>query len=272
MRRLVFFMMIISLLFAHEEETPLTLNVWEQLGIPDPANVVVLAGIVSAVAIVISLMIINQATEIWKKTLFVIIALPIALATVYLAGTTVYLNTISETGGPVHWHADYEIWACGEKINVIDPTGLDNKVGAPLIHEHNDDRIHVEGVVYRKVDHASLGRFFSEIGGELEHGELIIPTNEGIKTWKSGELCSGRKAELQVFVYRVTNPENQGHFEYTQQKVEDFETFVLAPYSNVPPGDCIIIEFGENKQKTEHLCSTYRIATEKGEMVNTDGS
>ena len=269
MRRTVFLLIFISIIFA---QTEVHLNEWAYLGIPDPATVILWSGIVSSIAIVISLMIINQATDIWKKILFVIIALPIAFATLYLAGTTVYLNTVSETGGPVHWHADYEIWACGERINVLDPAGFDNKIGAPLIHEHNDDRIHVEGVVYRKIEHASLARFFHEIGGKLDATEIIVSTNDGIKTWKNGELCNGRKGELQVFVYSVTNPQNTGHFEYTQRKIKDFENFVLAPYSNVPPGDCIVIEFGVVKQKTEHICSTYKIEEEKGQMVNNDGS
>ena len=30
--------------------------------------------------------------------------------------------------------------------------------------------------------------------------------------------------------------------------------YILSPASKVPPGDCLIIEFGPEKAKTEHIC------------------
>ena len=201
-------------------------------------------------------------SEQGKKIIFVVIAVPIAIATLYLAATTIYLNMISETGGPVHWHADYEIWACGAQYEVIHSTGLDNKVGNPVLHVHDDNRIHAEGVLFKKSD-ASLGQFFVEVGGKLTTSEFTLPTNNGLKTWKNGELCNGKLAKLQVFVYQVTNP---SQFLFKQIKLDNFDDYVLSGYSNIPPGDCIIIEFDQEKTKTEKICSTYKIAIEKGEI------
>ena len=106
----------------------------------------------------------KDRSEKTKIFLFLGIIIPIVLVTIYSAGSTIYLNIISETQGPVHWHADFEIWDCGQKIDLINPTGFSNRVGNPVFHEHGDDRIHVEGVVVEKKD-VDLHSFFEVIGG-----------------------------------------------------------------------------------------------------------
>ena len=50
------------------------------------------------------------------------------------------------------------------------------------------------------------------------------------------------------------------------QKIDNFPEYVLSPYSQIPPGDCIIIEFSEEKQTTEHICETYKVAVQRGEL------
>mgnify|MGYP001569409592 FL=1 len=47
-----------------------------------------------------------------KKILFWSIATVSMASILFLAGSTVYLNMVSPNGGPVHWHADFEIWNC----------------------------------------------------------------------------------------------------------------------------------------------------------------
>jgi len=42
-----------------------------------------------------------------KKILFAAIVIPVVAATIFLAGSTIYLNSVSSSGGPVHWHADF---------------------------------------------------------------------------------------------------------------------------------------------------------------------
>ena len=276
MRLGLIFLLLSILVFAHGDEPDEHAEhatAWERLKIPDPMDIVYIASLVSGLAIIVALMAIHGLNERGKKIIFIVIAVPIAVATLYLAATTVYLNMISETGGPVHWHADYEIWACGKQYELVDPTGFDNKIGSPVFHEHNDNRIHAEGVLHKKSD-ANFGRFFSEAGGKLTMKELILPTNDGLKTWKNDEICNDKPAKLQVFVYQVVNanPSQKSNFLYKQSKLADFDEYSLSEYASVPPGDCIIIEFDQEKSKTDKICSTYRVAIEKGDMRESNGS
>jgi len=195
-----------------------------------------------------------------KKLLYAGIALPTLAATIFLSGSTLYLNLSSSSGGPVHWHADFEVWDCGQKLDLIDPEGFSNRVGSSTFHEHNDDRIHVEGVVVHP-EEASLGRFFGFIGGELAENGFELPLNQGMVDRHNGDLCSdGTTGYLQVFVYKTSGKI------YTQQKLEDPEDYLLSPYGNVPPGDCIIVEFGEYKDSTDKLCDSYKLQIQKGNL------
>ena len=174
---------------------------------------------------------------------------------------TVYLNIISENGGPVHWHADYEVWVCGQELDLIDPSGFSNKVGTSILHEHNDKRIHVEGVIIKKIE-ASLGYYFNVIGGKLTTEELIYPTNEGIVKKRNGEFCNEKPAKLQVFLYKTFDKK------FTQTKLDDdFPNYIMSAEALVPDGDCIIIEFDEEKNQTDKLCLSYKVKLENGELI-----
>jgi len=187
--------------------------------------------------------------------------------TLYLAAGTVYTNMISETGGPVHWHADFEIWNCGTKLDLIDPSGLSNRVGSPEIHEHGDDRIHVEGVLIRN-DEARLHNFLELTGSEFTNDRFMLHTNGGYVEMSNGQACNGKEGKLQAFLYRITNPSTvtKTGFIYEQVKLDNPEDYVPSPHINVPPGDCIIIELDEEKNSTEKICETYRIAIERGDV------
>jgi len=241
----------VTVVSAHEvaEEAP--------SGLPEPVTVIYYAMWVSGLAIGASLVFKAGRTE--KKIIFILIALPVAIATVYLAVDTVYLNIVSESGGPVHWHADYEVWVCDKKLDLIDPTGFENRVGSPVFHEHNDDRIHVEGVLVRVRD-ANLESYFEIIGGKLSDSELSYPANSGTVSANNGDLCNDKPGKLQAFVYKTSGNR------YHQQKIADFPHYVLSPYSQVPPGDCIIIEFGEEKNQSDKMCETYKVAINKGDL------
>ena len=275
-KRLITFLLCISaitsIIHAHGEDLDEeTGSVWHSLNLPDPLEILYSGSAIALVSIIISLIYEKKLDNLQKKVLFLLIAVSIIIPTIYLAATTIYLNLVSETGGPVHWHADYEVWACGEKYELLDPIGIENRIGSPVFHEHNDNRIHAEGVLLTKSD-ASLERFFTETGGKISKTELTMSTNEGLKTWKNDGLCNGKKAELQIFVYSVVNahPDQKTGFLYEQKKLEDFEEYVLSPYSLIPPGDCIIIEFGETKNKTDKICATYQSSIEKGDMKEAE--
>ncbi len=230
--------------------------------------VIVIASVVLILLVITSIIFEKSLRAKSKYALFFCMAAVILASTAYSAGTTIYLNTISESGGPVHWHADFEIWKCDEKIDLKDPKGFSNRVGSPVFHEHGDDRIHVEGVVVDTED-VELHHFFQFVGGDLTANGYLLPINGGFITAKNGEECGYNKqpGKVQVFAYRVVNPEEKGSWRFEQRKIEDFESFVIAPYGNVPPGDCVIIEFDADKERTDKICGTYQSAIERGEMI-----
>ena len=226
----------------------------------------IIASIISFLAIIISIFYKHKKEKV-KIVLFVTIALPIIIATLYLIGATIYLNIVSETKGPVHYHADFEIWNCNDQINLKVPTGFTNRIGTPIFHEHNDNRIHVEGVIVKKGG-IDLSSFFEVVGGFLSNDLLIMPTNSGIIEMKNNETCNGKKAELQVFIYKITNPSTikKSGFLYKQEKLGDFQDYIISPYQNIPPGDCIIIEFGIPKNTTDKICESFKLAIQKGDL------
>jgi hypothetical protein len=195
-----------------------------------------------------------------KKTLFLGVVASALVPTLVMAGTTIYLNVISSSQGPVHWHADFEVYACGKELNLKDPQGLSNKIGTATLHEHNDKRIHLEGVVLQHSD-ASLGEFFHVVGGNLTSTGFSFPTNEGISSYQNGDACPTGSGEAQVFVYRT-----DGDQYYSQEKVSDPAKYIISPESNVPAGDCVIIEFDTPKSRTDKLCRSYKVAKEIGKL------
>jgi hypothetical protein len=207
---------------------------------------------------VVSLML-KRPRERVKKILFFGIVAEVLIPTLYLIVSTVYLNSVSVSKGPVHWHADFEIWACGQEIELLDPKGLSNKIGTNTLHEHNDKRIHLEGVVVEH-DDASLGRFFSVIGGRLTATSFTVPTNNGYVSFQNGNDCV-TDGKVQVFVYQVNEDQT-----YTQKKLENPQDYIISPYSGVPKGDCIIVEYDTDKFRTEKICRSYRVAKETGKL------
>ncbi len=207
----------------------------------------------------------KRKTEKEKRLLFFLISAPIIIVTLFLASSTIYLNVISESKGPVHWHADFEIWFCDEQMDVVDPSGISNRVGSSVFHEHGDDRIHVEGVL-EDVSDASLQDFFRVIGGYMSDDSLTIPTESGLVAVKNGGLCNGESSVLQVFVYKTIRTD-EGLWKYSVEKLSEPEGYVLSPFSSIPPGDCLIVEFSPESESTTHICETYSLAIEQGRIM-----
>ena len=199
-------------------------------------------------------------SEFFKTTVFISIVVAALAVTFYLAGATIYVNQNSETGGPVHWHADFRIFSCGVEKQMIEPSGLGNRIGRTDLHEHGDKRIHVEGVVVQKQD-VSLSEFFRVIGGSLENGRISFPGREKHESFADGDKCAdGQEGKLQVFLYKTEGKQ------ITQTKLTDYFSYVLSDESKVPPGDCIIFEFGsEEKEQTDLICDFTSIAIQKGD-------
>ena len=163
-----------------------------------------------------------------KKLFYYILALICAVVTLYLALTTIHLNLISHTKGPVRWHADYEVWVCGKELKLAMPAGMSGKQGTALVHSHYDNRIHVEGVLL-DIKQASLDTFFDAIGGSLSSGSMQFPTDDGLVIVSNGEKCDSGAGLLYVFVngFLVSNPQD----------------YTISPYEKIPPGDKIKIIF-----------------------------
>ena len=178
-QKLIFFLFLAVMLFhtilAHSEleEKPAEKTV-SDIDVGDPVFHIKITIIIVVLTTLVALTFGKKYAEKNKRTFFVIMVAPVLLSSLYLGGHTVYKNFTSETKGPVHWHADYQVWVCGERIDLVDPKFPSNKIGSPLFHEHNDDRIHVEGTVM-DIQSIDLASYFRVIGGELEAGHLRYP-------------------------------------------------------------------------------------------------
>ncbi len=221
---------LVNIAFAHGEG--IKLSPWQRLGIADPNQIILFAGIIIFLAIFLALLFRNKLRDGHRKVLFVVVAVPAIIGTLYLAGATVYLNQKAWSHGPVHWHADFEIWVCGEMIDIEDPAGLQNYVGESTVHEHGDNRIHMEGVLFEK-ETAELKEFFEALGGEYGEDTLRIPTAHGNKAWTNGELCNGAPAKWHTFV--------NGKLMNGKEAPE----YIISPWETVPPGDTIKFVFTE---------------------------
>ena len=211
----------------------------------DPVFYIVISLITVFIVIALHLFRKNKCSEKEKKIYFIIITVVVILSTLYLAGSTVYENITSETSGPVHWHADYKVIVCGEKLDLVNRGIFTNKAGSPLLHGHGDERIHIEGTV-KELSKVSLSSFFMEIGGELESGNLVYQTHEGSVEKREGDSCNGEISSLKVYV--------------NGNKIEDYENYIIYPASSVPPGDCIVILFDEtNEDTTEITCESWEV-------------
>lgn len=264
-------------------------------------STVTIAAFILIVCTIVAALLKDRHKEL-RLPLFVIMAATLVVSTATLFGSTIYLNTRAESGGPVHWHTDIEFWACGTELNLRDPTGaLSNKIGSATYHEHNDKRIHLEGVVVKKSEDAGIKKFMDLTGGKISHDQLTVPLNTDQSTWfanegdqldgdehhpenhslaigntnrvsqdekgalltfRSGEYCTGPQenaATVQTFVYTF----NEQDKTYSQRKLEDPAEYIMRDESTVPPGDCVIVEFDQPKDRTDKLCRQYGVRDEK---------
>ncbi len=211
----------------------------------DPVTVLYIAGGITLIVLLGSLLFRQRFAEQHKFVAFLLVAIPVILATLYLTGATIYENAISVTNGPVHWHADYQVNICGKEVDMKNPQGLSNKIGTAEFHEHDDNRIHVEGTVLRW-DDVRLGTYFSVIGGSLENGKVVYPGVNRTYEKHNGNLCNGQPGWLEVYV--------------NGQRIENYSDYILYPSSQVPPGDCIIVTFDSVNRSSikEPVCNTWK--------------
>jgi hypothetical protein len=275
---------LINLLATTSDDIEHTINVFS-------LRSVLIASFLLIVLVLISSQVIkNKKRKNLKKPLFIAIVLAISIPSLLMTGSTIYVNTISDSKGPVHWHADIEFWVCGQEIELRDPYEfLSNKIGTSTYHEHDDKRIHLEGVVIDRERDASLEKFMRVTGGAIASNKLIIPTeptlfeddidgdtskgnptvvqsfasldDEGrtVLSMTNGDSCGGEElAEVQAFLFRY----NEKDKTYQQIKLSEPAQYVIRDEPNVPPGDCVIVEFDSPKSRTDKLCQQYGVKDE----------
>ncbi|MBI4121017.1 MAG: hypothetical protein HY457_02060 [Parcubacteria group bacterium] len=227
-----------------------------------------IAGLFLGALLLLALIVILEkpVTEFFKAISFLLF---VAIA---LGGTWVLVDKtlddvrLSPTGGPVHWHADFRIFNCGKEINLVDPVGLSNRIGTSEVHEHDDFRIHIEGII-ATMHEASLGHFFEAIGGELTNNRMVVPTNEGMVVMENGDTCQdGAVGTLQTFLWS-TDTSREIWVAKEQKLGPDFPEYVIAPETIVPPGDCIIFDFDSVKKKTFRTCEQLEAAENRGDLI-----
>jgi hypothetical protein len=119
----------------------------------------------------------------------------ILLPTLWAVGAFIHESETSWSNGEVHWHADFEVLVQenGElqRKNLVDPgqfcettthessymCKISDRTGSTEYHEHNDQRIHLEGTFKTRED-ATLSAFFETFGGELTNTRMVYPTND----------------------------------------------------------------------------------------------
>ena len=237
MKKIFFFLFLIiatlalstNNILSHEGEEEFMLDHSEIYPLSQ-LTVVGYGSVAFSILILIIVLFHKSMNDVIKKTIYILLVVLISSVTLYLIITTLHLNMISLSKGPVHWHADFEIWVCDKEIKLAEPKGLSNKQGVDLMHSHDDNRIHVEGVILDKKQ-ASLGAFFYAVGGSLSNDGLKVPTDNGLVEVHDGDLCNEQPAKLYVFVNGnlISNP----------------STYVISPYEKVPPGDRIKFVFTE---------------------------
>ncbi len=204
----------------------------EQL--PSPLLVLLCAAIPTTLLILYAVFK-KKLREQTKLFLFWSIVVLVSLSTLYLVAHTFYYNIFSETNGPVHWHADFEIWICGEQQTLPSSQFPSNKVGTPLLHHHNDYRMHIEGTVFSWGD-VTVGSFFDAIDGTLGQTYIGIPQEDGsMKYWQNGDYCGKKQGMLHLYVQK-------GDAE-TWEEIEEIPSYIISPYADVPPGDRLKLMF-----------------------------
>lgn len=168
---------------------------------------------------------------------------------------------------------DYRIFACGEEIFLkADAKSLITKRNG-LFSRSEEGSIIADGV-FSSIDDILLTSFFDAAGGALEFSDeqkniLSVPTGTGLREFKSGDLCNGEKAELQVFHHRIETSTKPWSI-YSRIMWKYFDYVLTNNYGKVPPGDCFIFIFDSEDalERPWPSCISYEEALATGELVS----
>lgn len=154
----------------------------------------------------------------WKIPLLVVLILLIG-GVVLASGLFKSNNTIPKTSlniegmqfptGNVHWHADLEASVCEQSYLMPNAPVVDH-----LLHTHEDQRIHVEGVAATP-EQITLGKFIQRLGTTFNANEF--------NGTKIGDNCpNGEKITKMVFL--VNGKENS---EFENRVIREGDTYTI---------------------------------------------
>lgn len=167
---------------------------------------------------------------------------------------------------------DYRIFACGEEIFLkADAESLIAKRNG-IFSQSETGSIIADGVFLSSND-ILLTSFFDAAGGTLEFSDeqkdiFSIPTETGLREFKSGDLCDGKKARLHVLHHRVETSTKPWSI-HSRILWKYFDYILTNNYGKVPPGDCFIFIFDSEdalKRPWPH-CSSHEKASVIGELI-----
>ncbi len=121
----------------------------------------------------------------------------------------------SDNSGPaignIHWHATATLSVCGQPKPLPIPVAGEHERGLPLMHTHDDGRLHIEGFVGSPKD-ITLGKFMQAIGINFTSTQLFDKTN--------GNLCNGKPGKV---VLLVNNSDNNQLADYSIQDGDKYD-------------------------------------------------
>ena len=120
-------------------------------------------------------------------------------------------TTESYTKDAVHWHAQLDVYACGENKLMPAPEG-EHHLGLPLLHTHSDRLIHIEGKIWKKED-IMLGAYMDAIGIPFNDTQLLDYKNDG--------MCdNGKPNKVRMIVNDKENFEFRNYVINNKDKIE----------------------------------------------------
>lgn len=136
--------------------------------------------------------------------------------------------------------------------------GLSDRTGITKYHEHDDSRIHLEGIFKERED-ATLAAFFETFGGELSTTKMKMPTNSGaVDKTEEGEyevttvVQKGVVRERKWCVLDNTAPQDEICRNQRGELALGPSNYVISPYKRGPALDDIFIVY-DSRNATEVL-------------------
>ena len=167
---------------------------------------------------------------------------------------------------------DYRIFACGEEIFLKPDSKLLKTKRNSLFESSKPGSIMVSGAPLDIKD-LSLDSFFDAAGGALEFSDenknfFAVPTESGLREFRSGDICNGKEANLYILHYRVEASKKPWPV-YSQVMWKYFDYILTSNYNKDIPSDCLVFIFDSEDalERSWPYCLSYDNALVTGELI-----